>query len=249
MQKEPHTKKKRKKKNIFLRIIIIVVIFASIIVFAFNSSVFDIKELKIDGNKQLKKEIILKNSKIKKNTNIFKIRSQQVKNNIENNPFIKSTHIKRKLPNIIQIDVIERKKTFLFKSTSIFLAVDEEGVIVEVLEKRDKKLPLIKGFSTDFVELRKNVFNNKENTNLKVFISEAEKNKILTKIDEVDKDFANEVSIQLNSGISVAFGTLDNVKYKLSLLKEILEDVEERKIKKGKIVMNKGSHPILIIDD
>ena len=55
--------------------------------------------------------------------------------------------------------------------------------------------------------------------------------------------------IELNNGVKVAFGTIDNVKYKLSFLFNILEDVEKRNINVKQILLNKGSNPIIVTDD
>ncbi len=40
----------------------------------------------------------------------------------------------------------------------------------------------------------------------------------------------NNIKIELIDGIKVAFGPLDNVKYKLSFLYEIIKDMEKKEV-------------------
>ncbi len=249
MRKDTSRDRRHKRKQVILKILIFIALITFLIIFAFNSSLFHIKEIKIKGNKQVKEKDILLESNIKKNSNIFKLKSEAVEENIEKDPFIKSATVERNLPSTIELTIVERDKMFSLKFNENYLVVDKYGFIMEKLEKRDKKLVLVKGFNTDTTKLGENILKNQKNNNLNMFINELEKLKILSRIDEIDKDFANEVNIKLKSDFTVAFGTLNNVKYKLSLLKEILDDIEKKKIKSGKIIMNKGNHPILIIDD
>ncbi len=65
----------------------------------------------------------------------------------------------------------------------------------------------------------------------------------------MDLELLDDIKIKLNNGIDIVFGNLDNVKYKLNLLNEILEHITENEIKCSKIIMNKGSHPIIVTDD
>lgn len=241
-------KHKNNKKIIFRLVIPLVLIFI-IIFFILNSSFFNIEKINVLNNKLLKKDEIIKISKIKKNLNIFKINSLDIQGRLTSDPFIKSASIKKTLPNTVNIDIIEREKTFILEYLSIYLLVDDEGIVMDHLEDSKVELPLVKGFSSDISETGENIFSSGQNNNLQDFIYEGKKLSLLVEIDEVEKDFANDINIKLNNGILVAFGPLNNVEYKLSLLKEILEDIDKKSIKAKEIVMNKGSHPILILDD
>ncbi|MGO1470040.1 MAG: cell division protein FtsQ/DivIB [Tissierella sp.] len=237
-----------KRKNIIFKIIILILFLSIFIFFTLNSSLFDIKEIRISNNENLQKEDILKESKVNKGTNIFKIKSKDIEEKLLENPSIKSASINRTLPSTINIEIKERQKTFSFQYISMYLLVDEEGYIMDHLDKKDSKLPNVKGFNTNSTKVGQTIFAKEENEKLNIFINEANKLKLLSQIDEIDKNFANDVNIKLKNEISVAFGPLSNVKYKLSLLKEILEDINKKEIKTGKIIMDKGDHPILIID-
>lgn len=249
MRKKTPIERLHKARKVFLGIIIFLGLLSIFIFFALNSPFFHIKEINIINNKSLNKEEILKQSKVRTNTNIFKFKISDIEDNLKTNTFIKSANVKRELPNTLNINVVEREKIILFQYISMYLVVDEEGFIMEHLDSKDEKLPIVTGFNTNFTDVSENIFSQEQNRNLKVFIKEGKNLHLLENIDEIEKDFSNDVNIKLKNGIFVAFGTLNNVKYKLGLLKEILEDVEKREIKASKIIMNKGNHPILIKDD
>lgn len=242
-------RKRQKRKNRFFSIIIFFLLSSIIIFSAFNLQLFNIKQININQTENLTREEIIEKSKLIKNTNIFKFRTSNAKKELEINPFIKSVEIKRKLPYTVDINIIERDKLALFKYNSMNLVIDEEGFILEHLDSKDKSLPSIIGFDTKHIEVRESIFSEEENKNLKTFINEAKTLDLLSRIDEIDKKSANDINIKLKNGIFVAFGRLNNVKYKLSLLDEILKDIDKKEIKVKEIIMNKGNHPVLIIDD
>lgn len=249
---EKDLNKKKDNSKCTLPIIIICVLIGIVVAsvfFMLNSNLFIIKDIKVINNKHLKKEAVIKKARIKKDMNIFKRRTKDIEKGLEKESFIKSVDIKRNLPNTLEINLTERKKIFFLKSTSFYLSIDKEGIILEHLKSVDEKLPIVRGFGTDSIKLGENIFDKEENSKLNTFMNEARKLKIISKMIEMDKDFANEIRIKFKNEIVVAFGTLDNVEYKLGLLKEILEDIEQKGIKNGEVIMNRGDHPILIIDD
>lgn len=242
-------RKTQKRKNIFYSIIIFLILLSITMFFMLNLSFFHIKQININKIENLSREEIIKKSKIRKNTNIFKFKISNAREELGINPFVKSVDIKRELPHTINIDIIERDRVAIFKYDFMDLVIDEEGFILENLDSKDKSLLIITGFNTNFTEVRENIFFKEENKKLKTFMNEAKTIDLLSEIDEIDKKSENNINIKLKNGIFVAFGTLNNVKYKLSLLKEILEDIDKKEIKVNEIIMNKGNHPFLIIDD
>ena len=64
--------------------------------------------------------------------------------------------------------------------------------------------------------------------------------KLMKYINFVDN---NNTKLQLKNDIKVAFGPLDNVKYKLSFLFEILEDIKKKELVVKQIFLNKGDSP------
>src|SRR5699024_2278135 len=127
MKKKTPIEKIHKKRKILFKIIIFLGLLSLFVFFALNSTFFHIEEIKINNNKNLEKEDILRESGLRKGTYIFKYKLSNIEDNLNKDPFIKSAQVKRKLPNKISIDIKERNKTFLFQYISMYLVVDEEG--------------------------------------------------------------------------------------------------------------------------
>lgn len=241
-------KNKGIKASIVKLIVIMIVVICVLAIFAFNLSLFDIKNIEVEGNKILKKEEIIKQSGIK-NKNLFRVSPKKISQRISSNPYIKSVKIEKNIPETVRLKVSERNKTFLLESGETYMLVDGEGVMLEDIGGKDAKLPLVKGFYVSSIEPGKNIFKEEENASLDIFINESKNIGILNNMEEINKNYQNEVNIKLKNKVSVDFGTLSDVKYKLGMLKKIMNDIEEKEIESGKIVMNRGDHPILIIDE
>ncbi|MCH8741832.1 FtsQ-type POTRA domain-containing protein [Patescibacteria group bacterium] len=136
----------RRKKSVFknrffwLGILVVMIIGITVYFVAF-SSFFQIKEIRISGNEKVQKEslenFIWKN--ISKKMFIFKTKSillvnlQKVeKNLLERFPEVSKIYLKRDLPDIIAVNIQERKPLFLLcKNSDVCFYLDEEGVIFD----------------------------------------------------------------------------------------------------------------------
>lgn len=242
-------KLRRKRRKVIFYFFLYVIIFSLIIVFALKSSFFNIDKLTVKGNKNLEREEILKASSIKIGDNIFKIKKKKSEENIRALPYIKDITLKRKLPKKIEIKVVERQTIFHIQKSSGFLKVDTEGIILEEIEENQENYPLFTGIDVDNLNLGDNVFSLGLSNAIIDFIQETIDLKLIDRFHRIDLKEKNNITILLKGEILVAFGTLDNVKYKLRLLSEVLKDSEEKDIKFTKIIMNKGDNPILVTED
>lgn len=241
-------RKERIRKMIF-RLILFITVVLLMLGIILKSDYFKIDTIEVVGNKNLSKADIIDSSKISKKENIFKISKKIVKEEVEELPFVKEAKIKRKLPRTVIIDVIEREEKLLIKNISTYLVIDKEGYILKQVETNDENLPVLLGVKIDNIKLGENIFLNLKDDALIDLIEEGDKIFLLNSIKEMDLELLDDIKIKLNNGIDIVFGNLDNVKYKLNLLNEILEHITENEIKCSKIIMNKGSHPIIVTDD
>ena len=90
---------------------LLIIIIAGII-FALVSPIFNIKEIDVSNNEQIKTETIVSLSQLNLGQNIFKFNKNKVNKNIKTNAYIESVEIKRKLPNKVQIQIEERKQEY-----------------------------------------------------------------------------------------------------------------------------------------
>ena len=249
MREPTRVELKMRRRKRFFRFILLTAVLSISSLFMLKSSLFNIDNYKVEGNYKLNKEEIINTSSISKGENIFKINKKIAEKNISKLPYIKNIEIKRKFPSTVLFNIEERVGVLQTKSISTILLVDIEGFVLEQLDSIDEQLPNITGFDLNNIEIGDNIFLESNKEEIIDFIVQSNEAKILNKSSGIDMTLLDNINIQLINGISVAFGTLDNVKYKLSLLNEILIDIEDKQIPCKMIIMNKGENPILVIDD
>ncbi|NLX60977.1 MAG: FtsQ-type POTRA domain-containing protein [Tissierellia bacterium] len=218
--------------------------------FIFKTDFFILSDIVIIGNKKLKYDSIVKASNCNIGENIFKINTKKGQENLKLVPYVKDCKIKKQLPDKIIIEIEERKEIAAIEYLEHLLYIDNEGYILEIdISKKDITLPIITGLNIVDYKEGSNIFQNNSIGNLKDFIVYGEYLNILSSIDEIDISNKEDINIELNNGTLIAFGPLNNVKYKLSFLNEILKDIDNKNIDAKQILFNKGENPIIVIDN
>lgn len=249
MQKPTRIQRKQKRLRVLFSFVIAITVAIILIGFSLKSDFFNINKINIKGNLNIPKEKLLHNSAIISGENIFRISTDDAEKNILEIPYAKSVEVKRKLPREIDIEVVEREEKLLVKNISMYYVIDEEGFVLNQLDSNDKDLPVVLGLKTDKIDIGDNLFTNLDLLEFEYFIKEGESLDLLSIINRINIDNNENLNIMINNGIDVAFGTLDNVKYKVRLLNEILVYSRDNDILVNKIIMDRGEHPIIVVDD
>jgi len=141
--RKPYRIKKKKpvyKNRFFWLISSILIIVAGIFYFLFFSPFFQVEKIIISGNEKILKEDIEKiiSREAEKEIffsptrAIFLLDSTKVKESILNNfPKISEVEINKKLPDIIELKIIERTGVLTWREGEKFFLIDDEGVIFE----------------------------------------------------------------------------------------------------------------------
>lgn len=243
--KKPVKIKKKKKlskaKKKFLRgtIYFVLVLFLLSLIFLIgygiyflgNNERFNIASIEVNELKNYTYEKIIETSEIELNTNIFKLSKSQVVQKVLTLPYVKSVKITRRLPSTVQIDIIEREPKYVAyaKDSGEYLRLDDEGYVLEVVDVSEISESLILfglnfediielGYKLTDVELDKL-------NSLEKIISVYNKEEIQANITSVE--FKNSyVFLNLNEKLSVKIKDNNELEYKISLLKEILKEIE-----------------------
>ncbi|MBZ2173677.1 FtsQ-type POTRA domain-containing protein [Schnuerera sp. xch1] len=250
MEKSKISKRKLKKRRKILKFLLFVMIIISIYLFAFKTDYFNITDIKVVGNKKMSYEQIVKASTCIKGENIFKINVTHSEESLKMLPYIKNCKVKRKLPNEIIIEIEERKDIAIISYLGSFAYIDEKGYILSIEGKKGKvSLPQIFGLKEINIRVGNNIFDTLEMSNIKEFIVYSDQLNILSSIKYINLSNYKNIMLELNDGIKVAFGPLDNVKYKLRFLYRILEDINKNDMHVKQILFNKGNSPIIVQDN
>ncbi|NLY86483.1 MAG: FtsQ-type POTRA domain-containing protein [Tissierellia bacterium] len=249
MRKISRVERKKRRRRLYFRIFLLALSICFVIILVLNTDLFVINNIEVIGNDKLSKENIVLGSSIKVGDNIFKISTKEGENNLKSLAYIKDVKIKRKLPKEILIEVVERKELLQIKNISSLALVDEEGYILDLKSHEDENLPLINGLNIDNKKIGENI-NVTEDMKLNFeFIKEGHALGLLQKMKEVDMADNDNINIELNNGILIAFGDINNVKYKMSLLNEIIKDINRKGLSCKMILMDRGENPIIVLNE
>lgn len=238
-QEERKRKKRNKKIKILLKMILLLGIIIGGIAFAMISPIFNIKEVQILGNEQVSAETIISLSELKTEENIFRFSVFKVANKIKENAYIEKVKIHRKIPNIVQIEVQERKHKYSIDFLGKYAYINTQGYILEIADDSKQKV-ILQGIETPEEQV---VVGNRLNTKdlekleevIKI-INATKEYELDTKVTSIDMKNKNEYSIYLEEeGKKVHLGDSSNLSNKMLYVNAI---IQEEKGKMGEIFAN-----------
>lgn len=212
----------RKKKHGLLQSLFFMVVIISALFFLLQSSFFNIKTIKVQGNSQLNTDELIKNSGLSAGVNIFKANLQDGKKNIMLNPLIKEANLQRKLPNVVLITVKEREPVGLVPDKNRFIEVDSDGIYLAAVESIAKaKYPIITGDNVLKKNMGEKVDTEKIAAAIKylVAIPEDVRNTVL----EIHVANMNQIILYTLDGFYVRLGGTDNINEKAKLYQALIK--------------------------
>ena len=181
--------KKRKKIAFILKLTALFVIILGTILFMLLSPTFNVRKITVKGNEKITAEEIKSLSAITLDENTFKYRLSEITQNIKQQAYIDSVKVSRKFPSEIEIQVIERKPSFMLQIGNAFVYMSSQGYFLEVSETR-LEVPAIIGYETQIENIQPggrliNTDLEKLETVLKI-MKNAKANELDTKITQIN---------------------------------------------------------------
>lgn len=214
--------------------------------FFLSSNFFQIKYLDVSGNNNVTREEIIKLSSIYYGGNIFRINKRNSMKSIFQNPYVKMIKINRVLPNRVVIDIIERDIMAYIPYVGSYLNIDEEGMILEINPAiKHIDLPVVKGLNFETFKVGEflKVENEEQFSSTTQIIKVIKDAGMLNMVSEIDISNLSDIKLKIKEGIKANLGSIDNLDYKISFAKSIIEDVKKRDIK-GTIEMSHHGNPV-----
>ncbi len=232
--KKKNTNKKRNFKA--LKWVTIIILLIGAIVLFMMSSIFNIRQIVVINNSKVSSEEIIELSKLRINTNMFRIMNGTIRDNIKTNAYIDNVNIKRNINGTITLDIQERKSAYMLKRENDYAYIDNQGYILEISQD-SLKVPIITGFSTSNEEIK---------AGNRLTVDDLNKLSDVNKIIEASKnsgleDIITEIDISNSMGYKVLIskenkliniGDIKNINIKLQMAEKILSS---EKGKKGEI--------------
>lgn len=239
LTKEQEINRINRKKMAISFCIVLVIAIAGIIYFL-TTPMFNIASIEVNGNNKNSVETYISLTKVDLNsTNIFAVTKTGIAKNIEENPYVESVEVKRKLPNIIQINITEREVAYQASYNDEYIYIDKQGYILEINNEK-KNVTKIIGLSTTKESLNEGQrLNNgdllKLDTVLKI-VNYCNYNSIDNTISSIDVSDISNYIINFDKEGQIAYlGDATNLSERILWLKTILE---KEKGNKGEIFIN-----------
>ncbi|MBI2870343.1 MAG: FtsQ-type POTRA domain-containing protein [Candidatus Omnitrophica bacterium] len=193
-----------------------------------TSPVFAITQIAVQGAQTLTPEEVLALTSVRKGENLFAVRLNEVRREIERAPSIRQATIRRVLPGTLAILVDQRQPVAQVRSGYYYL-VDENGfVIPPVLEQPDPTLPILENL--DFSRRRARMGQHYESERLAraLALLGAVKQVRLPfegRVQSVDAQDVKQLSFLVEPGVRVRTGDA-GLENKLGLLNEVYDEIK-----------------------
>lgn len=220
--------KKRKLILKIIRTIILIGILIGTLIYILLSPLFNIKDVTVTGNNKLSREEIISLSEIRTEENIFKTSKNDIKNKIKTNPYVENVKIRRKLPDKVEIIVVERVATYMLPFANSYVYINNQGYMLEITSQK-ANLPIITGFSTPEENLHEGERLLSEDLvklgEVLQIIESANANGIQELITKIDISNRQDYTIMLEKEKKlVHMGDVSNLSTKMSYINKIIQD-------------------------
>ncbi len=232
---------KRKRKIIFrlIKWTTLVVLLIGGGIYFLLSPFFNIKSITVRGNEKITTEEIISLSGIQLEENTFKVSSSKVQQAIKSNAYIESVKLKRKLPDSVELQVVERKPAYMITLGNAYIYINTQGYLLEV-SKNALELPTITGFLTSEDQLQEGnrlIAEDLEKLNHVIQIMDsANNNEIGSLVNKINVANKQDYVLELKSEKkTVHLGDTSNLSTKMLYIKTV---IEKEKKKEGEIFVN-----------
>lgn len=198
----------------------------------FQTDIFKVKNIEINGNQWLSEEELLKIANMALNSNIIALRSWEVEKKLEEIPQVKEAKVRKVFPYLLEIEITERQPEALIEVGNRVFCVDEEGVEIPASSTDLVKVRLPKNQRSLLVESL---------SLIKIWKKEFEL-PLSTIVVENDKLFI----LQLQNGIVIKCEGVNNLNKKAAILKPYLRDIAVKSLEVGGFDLRAGDDLVII---
>lgn len=231
----------KKKKAILkiVKVLTLIIVIIGVSIYVALSPLFNIKEINVTGNSKLSKEEIISLSELKTDENTFKVSKKNIKNKVKANAYIKNVKIRRKLPDKVEIIVVERVATYMIPFANSYIYINNQGYMLEITSQK-AEMPAIVGISTPEEELHEGQRLISEDLvklgEVLQIMESANANELVDLITKIDISNRQDYILTLEKEKkAIHLGDVSNLSTKMAYVKKILND---EKGVEGEILVN-----------
>lgn len=231
----------KKKKAILkiVKVLTLIIVIIGVSIYVALSPLFNIKEINVTGNSKLSKEEVISLSELKTDENTFKVSKKNTKNKVKANAYIENVKIRRKLPDKVEIIVVERVATYMIPFANSYIYINNQGYMLEITSQK-AEMPAIVGISTPEEELHEGQRLISEDLvklgEVLQIMESANANELVDLITKIDISNRQDYILTLEKEKkAIHLGDVSNLSTKMAYVKKILND---EKGVEGEILVN-----------
>lgn len=213
--------------------ILLVILFIYICI---SSSIFELKQIDVDGNSKITKSDIIKIGDIETGKNIFKYNLNDVEKKLLVNPYIKYVKVSRKFPDKLVITIKENSEYAIIKEGASYIYIGENGLVLsEQKDIKNKNIPLVSGIEIKNKKLNTKIKINSDKSNdIILAIDTLKKNNMSRKVESI-KINKNKMYMKTDDNTNIVLKIDEDIEYNTNRLKAILVDLKSNNKKGGNI--------------
>ncbi|UOW67442.1 cell division protein FtsQ/DivIB [Paraclostridium bifermentans] len=232
MKKNKCKLNKRGKFAIYAFILLVILFIYTCI----SSSIFELKQIDVDGNSKITKSDIIKIGDIETGKNIFKYNLNDVEKKLLVNPYIKYVKVSRKFPDKLVITIKENSEYAIIKEGASYIYIGENGLVLsEQKDIKNKNIPLVSGIEIKNKKLNTKIKINSDKSNdIILAIDTLKKNNMSRKVESI-KINKNKMYMKTDDNTNIVLKIDEDIEYNINRLKPILVDLKSNNKKGGNI--------------
>lgn len=213
--------------------ILLVILFIYICI---SSSIFELKQIDVDGNSKITKSDIIKIGDIETGKNIFKYNLNDVEKKLLVNPYIKYVKVSRKFPDKLVITIKENSEYAIIKEGASYIYIGENGLVLsEQKDIKNKNIPLVSGIEIKNKKLNTKIKINSDKSNYIILAIDTLKNNNMSRKIESIKINKNKMYMKTDDNTNIVLKIDEDIEYNINRLKAILVDLKSNNKKGGNI--------------
>lgn len=222
-----------------------IILFISLVVMSLP--VFRIETVIVSGNVELSKEEIVQTAEADTGTNIFAYISSKYEKKLMSVPIIKTANIQKIYPNKLSISVVERMPIgYIVYLENTYIAIDNEGVVLDVSNSYNKQLPFIVGLKFNEFNLGQKLQVEDEQVfdDIVTLADAFSKYDLISRDIKIDVSNLDDIHVYCNE-MDVKFGDVRNSDEKVRKIKAIIEQYPDKVNTKGQLDISNPSDKII----
>ena len=220
---ESRSKKNRRGRSNARQIIMTILLLGlmvEIVVAALTSPYFNIKNISVTGNITIPSKSIIETASIPSETNIFRLQTRRIVDDLLINPVIRRVRLHRKLPDGLIIAVNEREPDCLLKTPDNAYEIDSAGVPFRVPVKIDENIPII------IYDLKQRILLGKQIVD-EIFTAsrrciEISRINCPFRIKEITVDQNGDICLNSHDGFNVKIGRPVDLEHKMDIASQVV---------------------------